>query len=125
MIVKMNNKDEKFYEYMGKFFGSRLVEKQVNDRIYDDDQKDWYLYIENGVVLAFISIQNKIIKNIYGYKEIHLEKLLKYIKMNEKISTSVLTKKYIQIYENCGFKIIESSSYKNFVTVYIEDKKVG
>ena len=114
MIVKMNNKDEKFYEYMGKFFGSRLVEKQVNDRIYDDDKKEWYLYIEN-----------KIIKNIYGYKEKYLEKLLKYVKMNERISTSVLTKKYIQIYENCGFSIIESGSYKNFVTIYIDDKKVG
>ncbi len=125
MIVKMNNKDEKFYEYMGKFFGSRLVEKQVNDRIYDDDKKEWYLYIENNVVLAFASIQNKIIKNIYGYKEKYLEKLLKYVKMNERISTSVLTKKYIQIYENCGFSIIESGSYKNFVTIYIDDKKVG
>ena len=35
----MINKDEKFYQYMGKFFGSRLVEKQTNDRIYDDNGK--------------------------------------------------------------------------------------
>ena len=39
MIIKMTNKDENFYQYMGKFFGSRLVERQTNDRIYDDDNK--------------------------------------------------------------------------------------
>ena len=43
MIIKMTNKDEKFYEYMGRLFGSRLVEKQTNDRIYDDDSKEWYI----------------------------------------------------------------------------------
>ena len=63
MIKKINNKDKKFYMYMGKFFGSRLVERQTNDRIYDDDTKEWYVYIENNTVLAFLSIQNKIIKN--------------------------------------------------------------
>ena len=74
MIIKMNNKDEKFYEYMGKFFESRLVERQINDRIYDDDKKEWYLYIERDTVLAFVSIQNKIIKNTYSYKEEQLKK---------------------------------------------------
>ena len=39
MILKLTNKDEKFYEYMGKFFGSRLVQRQTNDRIYDDPDK--------------------------------------------------------------------------------------
>ena len=63
-IKKINNKTENFYQYMGKFFGSRLVEKQTSDRIYDDDKKDWYVYIENDNVIAFVSIQNKIIKNV-------------------------------------------------------------
>ena len=43
MIVKLKNTDEKFYQYMGKFFGSRLVERQTNDRIYDDASKVWYI----------------------------------------------------------------------------------
>ena len=52
MIIKITNKDEKFYQYMGKFFGSRLVERQTNDRIYDDNNKEWYIYIEEEKVMA-------------------------------------------------------------------------
>lgn len=118
MIVKMNNKDEKFYQYMGKFFGSRLVEKQINDRIYDDDKKIWYLYIENNNVLAFVSTQNKVIKNVYCYKEKCLEEILNYIKKEEKITISILTRKYIEIYKECGFQVIDNKAYKNFVTIY-------
>ncbi len=118
MIVKINNKDEKFYEYMGKFFGSRLVEKQTNDRIYDDDKKEWYLYIEEENINAFASVQNKVIKNVYCYKDKYLEEILKYIKKEGKISYSILTRQYIEIYKKCGFKISDNKTYKNFVTVY-------
>ncbi len=118
MVIKINNKDERFYQYMGKFFGSRLVEKQTNDRIYDDDKKEWYLYLESNNVMAFVSIQNNVIKNIYSYKEKYLETLLNTIRKQENLSDSVLTKRYIDIYQKCGFKIYENQTYKNFVTVY-------
>ena len=85
MIVKMTNKDEKFYEYMGKIFGSRLIEKQTNDRIYDDENKDWYIYLEDEKVKAFVSINKNIIKNIYTTKEEYLEELLNEIKEENKI----------------------------------------
>ncbi len=45
MIVKMDNKSKDFYNIMGKFFGSRIVENKTNDRIYDDNNKSWYIYI--------------------------------------------------------------------------------
>lgn len=117
MIIKINNKDEKFYQYMGKFFGSRLVERQTNDRIYDDENKEWCLYIEEENVLAFISIQNKILKNLYCYKEKYLEKVLEYIKKEEKIDRSIVTKKYIDVYKKYGLKITDEITYKNFVAV--------
>ena len=118
MIIKINNKNEKFYQYMGKFFGSRLVEKQINDRIYDDDKKEWYLYIEDNAVVAFVSIQNKVIKNTYCYKEKYLEEILNYIKKEGKIDNSILTRKYIEVYKKCGFEIIDNEAYKNFVTIH-------
>lgn len=124
MIIKINNKDENFYQYMGKFFGSRLVEKQINDRIYDDDKKEWYLYIENETVVAFVSVQNNIIKNTYCYKEKYLEEIFNYIKKQEQIGISILTKKYIEVYKKCGFHVLDDETYKNFVTIY-DDKKVG
>lgn len=122
MIIKINNKDNKFYQYMGKFFGSRTIEKQINDRIYDDDKKEWYLNIENDVVIAFISVQNRVIKNVYCYKDKQLEELLEYVKQEKTIENSILTKRYIEIYKKCGFKIIDEERYKNFVIIY-DDKK--
>ena len=123
MIVKINNKSEKFYQYMGKFFGSRLVERQTNDRIYDDDKKEWYVYIENDNVIAFVSIQNKVMKNIYCYKEEYLEKLLTRVSKEEQIETSILTKQYIDVYKKCGFEVIDKQVYKNFVMVHKIGKK--
>lgn len=121
MIIKINNKDEKFYQYMGKFFGSRLVEKQTNDRIYDDERKEWYLYMEKSLVLAFVSVQDKVLKNLYCYKEEYLEDILIYIKKQEKngekIGSSIVTRRYVEVYERCGFKILDSEGYKNFVTM--------
>lgn len=119
----MTNKDEKFYEYMGRLFGSRLVEKQTNDRIYDDDSKEWYIYLEEDKVVAFVSISKNVIKNIYTTKEKYLEEILNQIKEENHITYSIITKSYAEIYEKCGFKISKNQDYKNFVLVYTEEKK--
>ena len=43
----MDNKQENFYTYMGKVFGSRIVQKQTNDRIYDDiDAGEPYHFVQ-------------------------------------------------------------------------------
>lgn len=120
MIVKMTNKEEKFYQYMGKFFGSRLVERQTNDRIYDDDSKEWYIDIEKEKVMAFVSISKNVIKNIYTTKDKCLEDLLEEIKKENHITYSIVTNYYTEIYEKCGFKVNKNQDYKNFVTIYIE-----
>ena len=123
MIVKLTNKDESFYQHMGKFFGSRLVEKQINDRIYDDDKKEWYVYIENDNVIAFVSIQNKVLKNIYCYKEECLVELLNEVSKKEQIDTSILTNKYIDVYKKSGFDVVDNEIYKNFVMIHKKGKK--
>ena len=121
MVVKMTNQTENFYHYMGKFFGSRLVERQTNDRIYDDDNKQWYLYLEQGKVKAFVSIIKNIIKNIYTTKEEYLVEILKNITKEMVIIDSIVTNAYCEIYEACGFEI-KSQVYKNFVTISREKK---
>ena len=119
MIKKLTNKDEGFYNYMGKFFGSRQIEKQLNDRIYDDDTKEWYISIENEKVTAFASINNNVIKNIYAVKEKSLETILNRIAKEKPITYSIVSKQYIEIYEKCGYKISDSTGYKNFVMIYM------
>lgn len=118
MILKLNNKDTNFYNYMGKIFGSRLIEKQVNDRIYDDSNKEWYLYVENEKVMAFISLSNSIIKNVYTIKDSYLKELLKQIKKDVKITPSIVTNIYKDVYEDCEFKIDDNYNYKNFLVIY-------
>lgn len=120
MVIKMVNKDENFYQYMGKFFGSRVVQKQTNDRIFDDDDKEWYIYIEDNRVLAFVSINNNVIKNVYTAKEKYLEEVLKKVKEENEIRYSVVTNYYAGVYERAGFKVNKNQSYKNFVTIYTE-----
>ena len=123
MIVKMTNQDKEFYQYMGRFFGSRAIEKQLNDRIYDDDNKEWYIAIENNKVMAFVSVNKNVIKNIYAAKDKYLEEILKKLLKENQITYSTVTNKYVEVYEKCGLKVSEGASYKNFVIIYIENKE--
>lgn len=123
MIIKINNKQQNFYQYMGKIFGSRLLESETNDRIYDDDNKEWYVYIEDEKVRAFVSISKNVIKNIYSIREIYLEELLNRIKKENTIEKSIVPNKYLKIYKRCDFQIDENKNYKNFVKIFLE--KVG
>lgn len=120
MILKINNKDEKFYFYMGKVFGSRIIQKQVNDRIYDDNDKEWYIYIEDNRVIAFVSIDNNVIKNVYTIKDKCLVEILKKIKKDYKIKESIVPNTYKALYTKAGFKINPMNSLKNFVSIYDE-----
>lgn len=122
MIIKMTNKEEKFYQYMGRVFGSRLIERQTNDRIYDDNGKQWYVYLEEEKVVAFVSISKNVIKNIYTTKDKYLESILKEIKKENNITYSIVTNSYIEVYEKCGFQISKNQDYKNFVMIYTEKK---
>ena len=123
MVIKMTNQDKEFYNYMGKFFGSRLVEKQINDRIYDDDSKQWYIALEEEKVTAFVSISKNTIKNIYSTKDQDLEEILKKIIKENEITYSTVTKIYIDVYKKCGFKVSSETEYKNFVIIYKENKE--
>lgn len=97
MIVKMNNKDENFYKYMGKIFGSRLIQNQTNDRIYDDNNKLWYISLEEDTVVAFVSVSNDIIKNVYGTKDEALKEILQEVKKKIKLKIAQLPC-YMKIY---------------------------
>ncbi len=118
MVTKMNNKYKSFYQYMGKMFGSRVIEKQTNDRIYDDNDKDWYMVIEDDKVQAFVSVNSKnVIKNLYTVKKEYLSEILRYIRMERNIAPSVVTNIYVDLYKRSGFKIEEEEKLKNFVIV--------
>lgn len=116
MILKMNNKSENFYSIMGSFFGSRIVQNATNDRIYDDNNKEWYIYFNNDTPIAFVSISADVIKNIYSSKDDALIELLNYVQKEIKIKDSIVTKTYFDLYNQCNFIIVDSD-YKNFVKI--------
>lgn len=123
IVLKMNNKSEDFYNYMGKFFGSRLVQNKINDRVYDDPNKEWYVLMEEGKSVAFLSVVDRVIKNIYALNDEQLEQLLEKFKKDMKnIEESIVPKVYLEIYKKLGFNIVDEISYKNFVV--IERKEV-
>lgn len=122
MIVKMNNKQEKFYSYMGRMFGSRIVQRQTNDRIYDDSDKEWYLNIEDDRVVAFVSLSNNTIKNVYTIKDNYLTEILKILKKEVKINESIVPNLYKKLYTKAGYIINDMNTLKNFISIYEEEK---
>jgi len=117
MILKMNNKSKDFYNIMGKFFGSRIVQNETNDRIYDDNSKEWYIYLDNDTPVAFVSISSNVIKNVYSIKDDFLLELLQHITKEVSIKDSIVTKTYSNTYVSSGLIVNESSEYKNFIRI--------
>ncbi len=117
MILKMDNKSKDFYNIMGRFFGSRIVENKTNDRIYDDNNKEWYIYLDNNSPVAFVSISSDVIKNIYSINNDFLIELLTYINKRIKIKDSIVTNIYSDVYNSCGFICNNDNGYKNFVKI--------
>lgn len=124
MILKLTNKNKNFYQYMGKFFGSRIVQKETSDRIYDDSDKIWYIYIKKDVPVGFISIKENTIKNIYAIKDEYVYDLLVKVQKDILIAPSTITKLYLDIYQKCSFHIL-NNNYKNFVTICSTSFKTG
>lgn len=119
MIVKMTNKDNDFYQYMGKFFGSRIVQTETKDRIYDDNNKLWYIYIDDATdkSTAFVSVCNGIIKNVYSTGNDYLYELLSELKNDFIVQPSIVTNLYKDVYVKCNFIISELDNYKYFVMI--------
>lgn len=117
MIAKMDNKSKNFYSVMGKFFGSRIVENKTNDRIYDDNKKEWYVYFDNNNPVAFVSIISGVIKNVYSIKDEFLIELLEHISKETSIKDSIVTKAYKSAYESSGLVTSGDGEYKNFIRI--------
>lgn len=118
-IKVMTNKDEGFYKYMGPFFGSRKVAKELGMPLWDDDDRTWIIAFDGDKVVGFCSFvkhksQNKAtLKSGYVVEEYRAhgiyDKLFKYrldvlkeMKVKKLISTT--TDKSWHTHERYGFK---------------------
>lgn len=118
MILMLTNKDANFYNYMGKFFGSRIVQTETKDRIYDDNNKVWYIYIDSdNKPYGFISVCDGIIKNIYSNNHDYLRELLQKVSTDIKVEPSIVSKLYEDLYQECGLIVTHLDNYKHFVMI--------
>ncbi|MGN1271096.1 MAG: hypothetical protein ACI4UX_03875 [Clostridia bacterium] len=117
MILIINNKCEDFYAIMGKLFGSRIAQNETHDRIYDDNKKCWYVYMEEENPVAYVSVIDNVIKNVYCTKQEFLVELLQYLNTQFIIQDSIVTNAYINVYEESGLIVDTSNEYKNFVVI--------
>lgn len=113
MVKKIKNSDKGFYGYMGKIFGSRAVQRETNDRFYDDDGKDWILSIYKGAVVAVVSVKGDIIKNVYAEDTFALMDILSMIYPDVCGGTVPIC--YKEIYAGVGYRIAEEK--KNFLKI--------
>lgn len=118
-MVLMTNKEEGFYCYMGPFFGSRKVAKELGMPLWDDEDRTWIIAFENDKVIGFCSFvkhksQNKAtLKSGYVIEEYRNQGIydkmfkfrlhvLKEMKVKKLISTT--TDKSWNTHERYGFK---------------------
>jgi hypothetical protein len=58
-IVKRTNQDKDFYTLLGPFLAKRNIEKEIGYKIYDDDEKVWFIAIEMRKIIGFCYLQKK------------------------------------------------------------------
>lgn len=114
-IEMMTNADTDFYIYMGKIFGSRIIQNITGDRFFDDNEKVWYLHFDTQKRAdAYVSVKNNVIKNVYAKNACSLVCVLKELFSDVGIST--VPEIYKSEFLQAGYEILDNT-HKNFVKV--------
>lgn len=58
-IISIANHEPKFYSLLGPFLARRSVEREIGYKIYDDDDKTWFIALEGKMVVGFCYRQEK------------------------------------------------------------------
>lgn len=134
ILVFEGNYDKKeFYGWMGDAFSSKDVRKEL-PYLYNEPGRVWFLYIRDGELAAFASVQpakgKALLKNSYVYPNFResglFEKLnlirIEYAEEMGKPFLEVASKdhKTVHHFENLGFSVFKQTTNYTFLK-----KKVG
>lgn len=66
--------DKHFYSFMGKYFASREIAKELDNQIYNEENTTWFVHMDNEEeVRGFVSMERKkdhvYLDNFYVLKE--------------------------------------------------------
>ena len=119
-IRTMSNVHPDFYRIMGKWFGSRQAQKEIGYPIFDDDDKEWYLAFDDGVLVGFASEINSYISDCYVLPEYRRRWVLMEILTSMMRNVDLPAKAYctpmsVGAFKKLGF--VEYSKTKNYTRV--------
>ena len=58
-IICLANTDQRFYLLMGPFLARRGIESEIGYKLYDDDDKEWFVALGDDMVMGFCYRQEK------------------------------------------------------------------
>lgn len=64
-VKRLTNRDREFYPLMGPFLARRDIEKELGGRIYDEDDRVWYIALSGKRVLGFCSARQTKTEAVY------------------------------------------------------------
>ena len=72
-IYRSDCRDDEFYKFMGRFFASLDIAKELEQQIYDKKNTTWYIFTKKKNVKGFVSVCEKnthyFIDNLYVLPE--------------------------------------------------------
>src|SRR5262245_3411069 len=58
-IRRLTNRDSDFYQIMGPYLARRAIAKDLGDPIWDDDDKEWFIALDDSAVIGFASLRQQ------------------------------------------------------------------
>ncbi len=113
-VQRMNRQSERFYEYMGPVFGSRIVQRETHDRFFDDPDKEWFFVQGHGAA----SVAKNVIKNFWAADEETAKALIACLQGNYRHLRGIVPATHESVFERTGF--ITKKYKKNFIEVCYE-----
>lgn len=116
-IRVMSNDNPSFYRLIGPLMGSRIVEKEVGIRMYDDGGKYWYTAWDGDVFVGVASVRgcavsDCYVKPCYRNKGALTAMLSSIVKDNAVGLKATCTSMSRGVFERAGF--IQVAKTKNF-----------
>ena len=115
-ILRLERGDQRFYDYLGPVFGSRVIEKDTGDRFYDDMGKVWYVVPGRGAA----SVRQGLLRNFWAADRETADSLVEAIQADNPRLGGVAPRRYAQAFVKCGFTV--QGYRKNFIEVYLSEK---
>ena len=106
-IKILKNTDYEFYKLLGPFLARRSIEKEIGSKIYDDDNKIWFVAKKDKDVIGFAAVIKNNVCSSYilpQYRKIGIfTKILLYIINNYKKLKTVANQNSYKIFLKNGF----------------------